>query len=126
MSVEFESIFIRLRAILQKHSTALSVTEDGPGRYCLGAPATLKVKRPIPVAWAQIGKNYVSYHLMPVYGCPELRDGMSKKLRARMQGKSCFNFKVADEMLFKELEDLTVRGFALFREAGYIPEKKST
>jgi hypothetical protein len=121
MPVEFEPIFKRLRAILQKHSTVLSVTENSPSRYCLGAPASPKMKRSIPVAWTQIGKNYVSYHLMPVYGCPELREGMSKKLRTRMQGKSCFNFKVADEMLFEELEELTVRGFAVFRKAGYIP-----
>ncbi|MBZ5534741.1 MAG: hypothetical protein LAO31_02205 [Acidobacteriia bacterium] len=124
MPVEFEPVFKRLRAILQKHSTVLSVTDDSPRRYCLGAPASPKMKRPIPVAWTEIGKNYVSYHLMPVYACPQLRDGMSEKLRARMQGKSCFNFKVADEMLFKELEELTVRGFAMFRKAGYIPEKK--
>ena len=124
MAADFEPIFKRLRAILQKHSTALSVTEDSPSRYCLGAPPGPKMKRPIPVAWTEIGKNYVSYHLMPVSGCPQLRDGMSKKLKARMQGKSCFNFKVADEMLFKELEKITVQGFAIFRKAGYIPEKK--
>jgi hypothetical protein len=75
----------------------------------------------MPIAWVEIGKGYVSFHLMPVYGCPKLLDDLSEKLRARMQGKSCFNFKVVDEALFEELERLTVRGFAAFAKAGFMP-----
>ena len=130
---EFESIFARLREILQKHSTALTVTADAPDHYCLegsAGPAALrlwggKVKRStMPVAWAQIGKAYVSYHLMGVYGNTDLLYGMSKELKARMQGKTCFNFKVADEKLFHELDRLTARGIADFRKAGYLSEKE--
>ena len=84
------------------------------------------MKRPmIPVAWVQVGKAYVSYHLMGVYGNVKLRDGMSKKLQARRQGKTCFNFKAYDEALFKELERLTVEAIAGFRKAGYIAEHES-
>src|SRR2546428_1216197 len=91
MSSEFESIFFRLRAVLQKHARTLSVKDNTSDRYCLEAsagPAALrawdgKEKRPmIPVAWVQIGKAYVSYHLMGVYGDAKLRDGMSKELKA--------------------------------------------
>ena len=74
----------------------------------------------MPVAWAEIGKAYVSYHLMPVYGCPALLDGISANLRKPMLGKSCFNFKVADDALFEELGWLTEKGLAVFRKAGYI------
>ena len=56
---------------------------------------------------------------MGVYGNTALLDGMSKELKARMQGKTCFNFKSDDEALFKELEQLTVRGIAGFRKAGF-------
>jgi hypothetical protein len=38
-----------------------------------------------------------------------------------MQGKSCFNFKAADEALFEELEQLTTKGFALAKESGFGP-----
>ena len=69
--------------------------------------------------WVKVGKNYVSYHFMPVYTFPKLREGMSEKLRARMQGKACFNFKAADDALFEELRELTVRGFSMGREAGF-------
>jgi hypothetical protein len=121
MKPEFEPIFIRLRAILQKHSGTLTVTEDSPGRYCLALKthAHPRLKGPMPVAWIQSGKNYMSFHLMPIYGCPKLLDGCSKELKARMQGKSCFNFKAVDDDLFKELEDLTVRGFATFEKSGF-------
>jgi hypothetical protein len=43
----------------------------------------------------------------------------SKKLKARMQGKSCFNFRAVDEDLFKELEDLTAKGFEAFRKGTF-------
>jgi hypothetical protein len=131
---EFQSIFARLREILRKHSAALTVTADSPGHYGLAGspgPAALrtwggKVKRlMLPVAWVQIGKAYVSYHLMGVYQNPRLQDGMSKELKARMQGKSCFNFKLVDEALFKELDQLTAQSIAGFRKAGYLSDGKS-
>jgi hypothetical protein len=125
---------VRLSAILQKHAGGLSVTADTFDRYCLGGragPATLrawggKVKRPlIPVAWVEIGKSYVSYHLMRVYGNSKLRDSMSKELKARMQGKTCFNFNADDDVLFEELEQVTARAVASFREAGFISDQES-
>lgn len=134
MSTEFETIFVRLRAILQKHAGTLSVTDNGRDRYCLEGrtgPATLaawggKMKKPtIPVAWVEIGKAYVSYHLMGMYGNNRLRDSMSKELQARMQGKTCFNFRKNDEVLFKELEEFTERAFAVFKKAGFVSEKES-
>ena len=57
---------------------------------------------------------------MGIYGCEKLREGLSPAFKARMQGKSCFNFKKPDEALFKELEKMTVHGFAAFRKAGYL------
>ena len=128
-SAEFEKIFARLRSILSKQALLWSVTEDSPGRYCLegrtGA-ATLKswggkMKRPtIPVAWVQIGRAYVSFHLMGLYGDSESDGGLSKELKARMQGKTCFNFRVANEALFKELEGLTDHACNRFRKAGFV------
>lgn len=133
VNLEFASIFARLREILEKHSAGLTVRADTPGHYCLAGSAGHaalrawggKVKRPmLPVAWVQSGKAYVSYHLMGVYASARLRDGMSKELKARMQGKSCFNFKAVNESLFKELEDVTAQSIADFRKAGFVAEGK--
>src|SRR5258708_3145159 len=110
----------------------LAVADDSAGCYCLeGSPGPDvlaawggKLKKPnIPVAWVQIGKAYVSYHLMPLYGNSKLHDGMSKELRARMQGETCLNFKSNDEELFRELEQLTATGLTNFRKPTYISDK---
>ena len=131
MTPESESIFRSLKSILQKHATDLAVADDTATHFSLEGnvgPATLqawggKVKRPkIPVAWIEIGRSYVSYHLMGVYGNAALSDGMSRELKARMQGKTCFNFKSDDAMLFEELDQLTGRGIASFRRAGFISD----
>ena len=121
MSSEFESVFVRLRRILQKHSAGFTLIADAPDYYCLQIAFSPKLKKPFPVAWVKIGKAYVGYHFMPVYMFPKLLDAMSDKLRARMQGKSCFNFKVVDETLFKELETLTTEGLARCKKAGLGP-----
>jgi hypothetical protein len=120
MNGEFEVVFARLRKILQQNSGRLSVTEDTSTRYCLEGGSHPTHKKPMPVAWVQMGKGYVSFHHMGVYAFPKLREGLSDGLKARMQGKSCFNFKRADETLFKELEQLTSDGFREFRKTGYL------
>ena len=122
MSKEFESIFARLRAILQKHAGTLMVVQDTPACFCVGGGLHPTHRKPFPIASVQMGKAYVSYHLMPIYCCPQLLDGLSAKLKARKQGKSCFNFKVSDEELFKELEQLTAKGFVTFKKTRFMPE----
>ncbi len=131
MAPEFESIFLRLRTILENHSGTLVVSDNTPRRYCLegdAGPATIQSwggkvrKKTIPVAWVQIGKAYVSFHIMGMYGNTKLRDQMSKRLKARMQGETCFNFKRPDETLFDELEQLTAKAIAGFRKAGFVSE----
>lgn len=77
-------------------------------------------KSTIPVAWVEVGKGYVSFHLMGIYGNEKARAGMTQELQARMQGKTCFNFKAADETLFQELEGLTGRACEGFKKAGFI------
>lgn len=129
MPSEFQPVFERLREILKGHAKNFMIGRDTADHYSLDAkigPATLKMwhgkvkTETIPVAWVQIGKTYVSYHLMGVYGNPKLLDKYPADLRARMQGKSCFNFKTVDEVMFKELEQLTADSLAGLRKAGFI------
>ncbi len=100
-------LFDTLRAILAKHRAGLSVSHDEPGHYALNRPVA--GKPPKFVAAVQVKKSYVAFHLFPVYRDPGLLDGITPELRARMQGKSCFNFKSPDPALFAELEILTDR-----------------
>ena len=116
----FEATFAALKTILQKYAPALVVQVDEPDNYYLNSTKSGIRKQPIFFAAAQIKKNYVSFHLMPVYCCKELLEGMSEGLRARMQGKSCFNFKAIDPAHVEELTRLTERAFLGFKAAGYI------
>jgi hypothetical protein len=116
ISADFEAVFNRLRTILKKHRGNLAVSEDLPGRYCLTGACHPTHKGPYPIAWVEIGKAYVGFHHMGVYCSPELLTEVSKKLIARMQGKSCFNFKTMDEPLFEELEKLTMQAFESFKQ----------
>ena len=115
--------------MLQKYSEAFPEKPDLNDKYGLYAkvgPATLKawggkMKKPVmPIAWVEIGKAYVSYHLMGIYMNAKLQASISKELKARMQGKSCFNFKKADEKLFAELDQLTAKSIEDSRKTGFI------
>jgi hypothetical protein len=128
-SSEFASVFAKLRTILEQHAGSYSVTNDTPERYSLASapgPATIKawggkVKAPmLPVAWVEVRKSYVSYHLMGLYMNHALAKNMSKALSARKQGKSCLNFKSDEPALFKELERLTAESLAGMEKAGFI------
>jgi hypothetical protein len=129
MSTTFAPVFERLRDVLKRHAEGFSVTKDDADHYCLDGlvgPATLqawkgKKKAPtIPVAWVQVSKSYVSFHLMGVYGQPKLLQDCSPELRSRMQGKSCFNFQTIDDQLFEELEQLTIQSLAGMKKAGFV------
>ena len=94
----------------------MRVTREGPDGIELTSDWTHPSK-PGQSMWfggVRQGKAYVSYHLMPVYTHPALLETISPALKKRMQGKSCFNFKVADAALFDELEALTRAGAALY------------
>jgi hypothetical protein len=104
----------RLRQILAPYRDDLSVTRDGPGGVALEVPG-LEGKPWGYVAGTRMGKRYVSFYLMPVYGSSGLAATISPALKKRMQGKSCFNFTTVDERLFAELADLAKRGIPGFR-----------
>jgi hypothetical protein len=80
----------------------------------------MKNKRPLCFGGVRLGKNYVSYYLMSVYAAPGDIQNISPELKKRMQGKSCFNFKVVDEELFRELAELTRSGAARFADGKFI------
>jgi hypothetical protein len=68
-----------------------------------------------------VRKNYVSFHLMPVYVFPDLLDSAGE-LCARMQGKSCFNFRHLDNAQVQALDTLVRRGFERYAAEGLIGE----
>jgi hypothetical protein len=91
---EFSTVFGALRAILNAHKDRLSVT-------------------------VRSGRNYVSFHFMPVYMDAELQKQIPPELRKRMRGKACFNFKTVDQELFRQLAELTSAGLDRFERGKF-------
>jgi hypothetical protein len=129
MPVSLEPIFKRLRTILQEQQANFPMKSDTAILFSLEAPvgpATIKAwggkaKAPsIPVAWVEVKRNYVSFHLMGICMNPKLEAKLSGSLRTRMQGKSCFNFKAIDETLFQELGKVTAESLAALKKGGFV------
>ncbi len=111
-------IFEHLRKIMKKFENKLKVQADTKDDYCLIGPFSEKFKKELWFGAVQIKKNYVSYHLMPVYMYKELALSVPKNLKKRMQGKSCFNFNKFDKELFKELAEFTDLSYKTFVKKG--------
>jgi len=116
----FTDVFCALRELLSPYERDLAVQADEPGYYWLISRTPTYKNRPMYFAGVRLGKNYVSYHLMSVYACPELLKVMSPELKRRMQGKSCFNFTTIDQDLFAELGKLTRAGYKKFKSMKYL------
>ena len=116
-STELKETFATLRGVLAAQAKRLVVLVDKPGDYQV-ASATLKDRtgRPLYIAGVKTGKNYVSYHVMPLYMKPDLLASVSPTLKKRMQGKACFNFTAVDGEQLNDLATVTKAGIAAFRD----------
>jgi hypothetical protein len=115
-----DDVFCALRELLSPYERDLAEETDKPGSYWLKSRTPTYKNRPMYFAGVRLGRNYVSYHLMSVYACPELLKVMSPELKKRMQGKSCFNFTTIDRELFAELGRLTRTGYERFKSMKYL------
>lgn len=107
---DFNSVYARLCRILQQHGDKLSVAVQKPGTLWMDVAGISYRGKPLSYAGVRLGKNYVSYYLMPASVCKNI----SPELMKRKQGNACFNFTAVDEKLFAELERLTAEGFENF------------
>ena len=111
---DFAEVYARLCEMLKRHEGKLVVAVEKPGALWMAVKGATWRGKPLFFGGVRKGKNYVSYHLVPVYVSPELKKKVSAELSKRMQGKACFNFTAVDERLFAELEKLTKAGLKGF------------
>lgn len=102
---------------MQPLEGALVLKADQPGRYYLDTYRRRADGYVFAFGGVEIKKNYVSYHLVPVYEHPALLEGISQGLLKRMQGKSCFNFTTLEPDLLAELRELTNRALAMTNQS---------
>ncbi len=117
---EFTRVFAALKKLVRPLAKRMTVLSDAPDKFILEGGYSEEHKKKIWFGGVQRGKAYVSYHLIAVYAFPDLLKDLSPKLRARMQGKSCFNFTKYDPALFREVGRLTKRSFERFRKAKWV------
>ncbi len=117
---DLNEVFADLRKILAPYAAMLDVKRDDSAELYVDTRHTQKNRKPLFFGAVQLKKSYVSFHLMPVYLKPELLASISPELKARMQGKSCFNFANADPALLLELAVLTEAAFASYKAEGYV------
>ena len=117
---ELGPVFAELRMIMAPYAAKLNATKDDEAELYVDTRHIQKNKKPLFFGAVQIKKSYVSFHLMPVYLKPELMASVSSELKARMQGKSCFNFSASEPSLFKELAALTKASYGSYKEQGFV------
>jgi hypothetical protein len=122
---DFATVFTALRKLLDPFLGEIQVQTDKPGNYYTEIPTIFHRGKPLYFAGVRTGKNYVSFHLLPVYFAPELLKGMSPALKKRMQGKACFNFTAVDETCFAELGRLTAAGLKVFKSQKFLQMLKA-
>ena len=108
---DFQTVFASLKALMQALEGALVLKTDQPERYYLDSHRQRADGYVYAFGGVEIKKNYVSYHLMPIYEHPELLETMSERLHKHMHGKSCFNFKTLEPDVLLELRGLTASAF---------------
>lgn len=122
---EFAAAYAGLRELIEPYTKkkGMRVAKDGPEGCLVLAPPSPKHKQYPDGLWficTRVGRTYVSFHLMPIYMCPDLQLRISPALRKRMQGKACFNFKAPDPTLFAELSALTKAAYARWKKDGLV------
>jgi len=129
MTSDQDSTFQALRDLLAAYADGLTVETDTTNRFCLvgiPGPATLEAWRgtlrraSIPVAWVERRKSDVGYHLMGISENASLVARLSPALRARMHGKTCFNFQRPDADLLRELRGVTEASLDALRRRGFV------
>jgi hypothetical protein len=116
---QLASVFAALREIIKPYAATLETTTDTDTELSVNTRHVQENGKPLFFGAVLVKKNFISYHLMPVYVEPKLLNDVSPALRTRMQGKSCFNFTNVDPGLFQELSDLTRAAFEHYQEQGF-------
>lgn len=111
---DLRPVFERLKKIFAPYESKMDIAQNSDNMYVLNTRYLLKKNYPLMFGGVRLGKNYVSYHLMSIYGTLGESTAISPELKKHMQGKACFNFTAIEEPLFKELTEITKEGAKRF------------
>jgi len=112
---DFAAVLAALKPALARCAKRLTVQTDTPSEYKLvsKSPSPFPQHKGHPLLFASIvaGKNYASFHLMPVYRNARLTAALSPGLKRHKHGEACFQFKTTpDPAELAELKALAEAG----------------
>jgi hypothetical protein len=110
-------IYETLAALLVPYARKMESEMHPKIGFCLKARSA-RTGRETHFGAVQALPDGVAYHLFPLYGHPELLEGVSPELFNCMRGKTCFHFAGLHAGLVAELAELTHRGFERFLSDG--------
>lgn len=67
-----------------------------------------------------VRKDMVSFYLFALYGRPEEYKLLAPVAMKCLKGKTCFNFKKAEQVNKSEIEALLKKGMAVWNQQGYM------
>jgi hypothetical protein len=119
-NADFAATFTALKKLLTPVPRELRVLSDNPTKYELVTKANSWRGGPMWFAGINVKKSYVSFHLLPLYVCPEVAKSVAPELKKRMQGKACFNFRTPDDAQFAQLRQLTKVGLEAYKKKKWL------
>jgi hypothetical protein len=110
---KFDSLFARLKKILEPYAEYFTIQEDNPQEYTLVGKS--KNNTPKRFGGVAIRESHVSF-----YSCPTLLGDASTELKSKMQGTSCVQLKDEDEASIEELAEITSIRYSNYLINGWI------
>lgn len=118
-TTDMNATFGLLKPLLRVYQDEMILVHDTTETYYLNTKTIMENGSPLFFGSVSIKKNYVSFHLFPLYVYPELLEGIGD-LKKRMQGKTCFNFRRIDDAQLGLLDALVRTGYERFRSEGLL------
>lgn len=119
-------IFSLLTAAMQDYCPPMVVAKSTKdafeiiGNKPVSYGSTKKIIPGMYFASAVARKDMVSFYLFPLYGEPDLFQGVAPKTWKCLKGKTCFNFKKVTDVDSKELKKLLQQAVKLWKKSGYL------
>ena len=126
-SVELDSVFDELKALLARYAPSFTVRE---GAVKNKRDYHLKIQRPLVIdgkkkddLWfASViqQKDSVGFYLTALYGCDEVKAKLSPALLKQLDGKTCFHMKALTPELKKDVDAALKVALAAYKKRKWL------
>jgi len=117
-------IYKRVKTLLKAYEGGLTPKFDLDSKYDLWSVKDIEIdgrkRKEVYFAGLIIQSSYVGFYFMPIYADTSLKDVFGKELLALLKGKSCFHIKKLDAALEKQIAHALKKGYALYKERGWV------